>query len=193
MELSELMKGRRSIFRFKDTEVPVELVKELLDTARWAPNHGLTQPWRFLIVHGEGRERIARLNPPKKGKSEKDPALQQEAADKFFQKMMAVPMFVIVVLQENPNISIRDEDYAAASCVIQNFCLLAWEKGIGSKWSTYAFIHDAAYREALGIKPGERVIASLHVGYPEVIPSPQPRAPVEEQMTVISARQSLFD
>lgn len=187
MVLSELIKSRRSIFRFQDTEVSLELVKELLSTACWAPNHGLSQPWRFLIVNGEGRERIARLNPPKKGREEKDPILQQAAADKFYTKMMAVPMFVIVIMQENPNIKIREEDYAATSCVIQNFCLLAWEKGLGTKWATYDFIHDPEYRRSLGISPGEKVVASLHVGYPEVIPSPQPRVPAQDQITVIDA------
>ncbi|SFM05633.1 Nitroreductase [Paenibacillus sp. 1_12] len=185
MNLAQLLKERRSVHRFQSREVPVELVTELLDTAVWVPNHKMTQPWRFVIVRGEGRKRIAEISRNNVGKRERDPEKAKELGQKFYDKFMAVPTFVVVVMKENPAISVREEDYASTSCLIHNFSLLAWEQGIGLVWESYPLLSDNAFREALGIEPGERAIGSLHVGYPEQIPNAQPRIPAAERITVI--------
>lgn len=176
MELSQLIKERRSIQIFEDREVSLDLVKELLDTAVWVPNHRMTQPWRFVIVHGEARKRIAEI----KGKPS-----DASFNDNFYNKMMGVPMYIAVVIKENPVIGIREEDYSSASCIIQNFSLLAWEQGLGTVWKSYGHMHEAAYRNALGIQPGERVVGSVHVGYASQVPSAQPRIPAADLITVI--------
>jgi nitroreductase len=182
MELSQLIKERRSINVFEDREVPLDLVKKLLDTAVWVPNHRMTQPWRFVIVHGEGRKRIAEINS--KGKV-LDTTRAQEASMAFYNKMMAVPMYIAVVMKENPVISIREEDYASASCIIQNFSLLAWEQGIGTVWKSYGFMYELGFREALGILPGEKVVGSVHVGYASQVPSAPSRIPAADLITII--------
>ena len=176
MELTQLIKERRSIQIFEEREVSLELVKELLDTAVWVPNHRMTQPWRFIIVHGEARKRIAEL----KGKPG-DASFNVN----YYNKMMGVPMFIAVVIEENPVVGIREEDYSSASCIIQNLSLLAWEQGLGMIWKSYGHMHEAAYRNALGIQPGERVVGSLHVGYASQVPNAQPRIPATDRITVI--------
>ncbi|NHN29679.1 nitroreductase family protein [Paenibacillus agricola] len=187
MQLTQLLKERRSVHRFQDREVPIELVTELLDTAVWVPNHKMTQPWRFVIVHGEGRKRIAEISRTAVGKRERDPEKSKELGQKFHDKFMAVPMFVVVLMKESPAITVREEDYASTSCLIHNFSLLAWEQGIGLVWESYPLLSDNAFRTALGIQPGERAIGSLHVGYPEQIPAAQPRIPAAELITIIES------
>ncbi|AOZ90980.1 nitroreductase family protein [Paenibacillus crassostreae] len=182
MELSQLIKERRSIHIYEDREVSLDLVKNLLDTAVWVPNHRMTQPWRFVIVHGEGRKRIAEIQS--KGKAQ-DSTKAQEASLAFYNRMMDVPMYIAVVMKENPVISIREEDYASVSCIIQNFSLLSWEQGLGSVWKSYGFMYEAGYREALGIQPGEKVVGSIHVGYASQVPNAQPRTPASDLITVI--------
>ncbi|WP_281282531.1 nitroreductase family protein [Paenibacillus piri] len=65
------------------------------------------------------------------------------------------------------------------------FSLLAWEHGIGMVWESYPLMHEPAFREALGIGPGEKVVGSLHVGYPAAIPAAQPRTAADRLLTVI--------
>lgn len=185
MELSQLIRERRSIHRFEEREVSLDVVKDLLDTAVWVPNHRMTQPWRFIIVHGEGRKRIAELNPKGKGLLKSDPEKAKEAGQNFYNKMMNVPVYVIVVMKENPVIAIREEDYASTSCVIHNFSLLAWDQGIGMIWESYGFMHEAAFREAVGVQPGEKIVGSLHVGYAAQVPNPQNRIPAVDRITII--------
>lgn len=183
MELAQLMKERRSVHQFEDRPVSLELVTELLDAAVWVPNHKLTQPWRFVVVHGEGRRKLADV--ARAGAEKRDPANAQELGQKFYNRFMSVPMFVAVVMNENTHPVVWEEDYAATSCIIHNFSLLAWEQGLGLVWETYPLLHNPEFRAALGVGPGEKIIGSLHLGYPAKIPPAQPRVPAAERLTVI--------
>ncbi|OPH48647.1 nitroreductase [Paenibacillus ferrarius] len=185
MELTKLIKERRSVHQFEDKPVSVELISELLDTAVWVPNHRMTQPWRFVIIQGEGRCKLADIVREFRAAKESDPAKAQEIGQKLYDKFMSVPMFLAVVLQVNDNPAIAEEDYASASCLIHNFGLLAWEQGIGMVWETYPLLQLASFREAFGVKSDERIIGSLHVGYPGKVPSPQQRIPASERLTVM--------
>ncbi|MCI3920084.1 nitroreductase [Paenibacillus sp. TRM 82003] len=185
MSIANTIKERRSVHAFEATPVPLELVTTLLDTAVWAPNHRLTQPWRFVVVHGDGRRKLADVVRDVNEKRERDPDKRKETGQKFYDKFMSVPMFVAVVMKEDPNPVDREEDYAATCCVVHNFGLLAWEHGIGMVWETYGLIHQPSFRQAYGVEPGEKIVASLHVGYPAKVPAAQPRIPAEQRLTVI--------
>ncbi|MBW9219658.1 nitroreductase [Anoxybacillus sp. ST70] len=185
MELSQLLRDRRSVHIFEDRPVSPELVMELLDTAVWAPNHRLTQPWRFILTYGEGRRKIADAVRTMKENKEADPLKRKEIGQKFYDKIMSIPMILTVLMREDPNLVVREEDYAATSCVIHNFSLLAWEKGIGMVWETYGWLHDPIFRKAMGIQPGEKAVGNLHIGYPAKIPPARSRIPAS-QLTTIS-------
>ncbi len=182
MELARMLKDRRSIHLFEDREVSPVLVAELLDTAVWVPNYHMTQPWRFIIACGEGRRRIAEAVRAIKEKGA-GPDKRAEVGRKFFNKIMSIPMIVTVLMKEDPRLVVREEDYASTSCVIHNFSLLAWEQGIGMAWETYEWLCDPVFREAVGIRPGEKAVGNLHVGYPAKIPPAQPRVPAAQRIT----------
>lgn len=185
MELARLIKERRSIHQFEDRPVPIELVQELLDTAVWVPNHKMTQPWRFVIVHGEGRLRLADAARAFAAKREHDAEKSREAGERFYNRFASVPMYIAVVMKEDTHPVVREEDYAAASCIIHNFSLLAWEHGLGLVWETYPLLHVPSFREAYGVGPGEKIVGSLHLGYPAKVPAPPKRIPAAELTTVI--------
>ncbi|SFC87847.1 Nitroreductase [Bacillus sp. OV322] len=185
MELKEIIKDRRSIKVFKEQPVSADLIQELLRTAVWVPNHKMTQPWRFILVQGESKKKLAEASRTFNAAKERDPEKKNEAGQRAYDKLKNVPMFLIVVMKEDPNISMREEDYAATSCLIHNFSLLAWEQGIGMIWETYGMIHSHEFRNAAGVAPGERIVGSLHIGYPEKIPSPRERKPLEELLTIL--------
>ncbi|MFS0784596.1 nitroreductase [Bacillus sp. 1P06AnD] len=187
MELSQLIKDRRSIKRFQNREVSAELITELLDSAVWAPNHHLTQPWRFILFNGEGREVFANAVREWKMAKETNPTKKEEEGEKLYQKLMSNPAFLLVVMEENPILAKREEDFAATSCLIQNFSLLGWEKGLGMTWHTQGWLHEPIVREAIGIKPGERIVANIHMGYAEIVPKAQQRTPAKELLTVFDA------
>ncbi len=185
MELAQLIKERRSVHLFEDRPVSIELVKELLDTAVWVPNHRMTQPWRFVLVHGEGRKRLADAVRTGAESRERDPEKKQEVGERLYNRFMSIPLFVAVVMSENPNPAVREEDYASTCCIIHNFSLLAWEHQIGMVWETYPMLSAPEFRAALGVGPGERIIGNLHVGYSAKVPAAKSRIPAEQLLTII--------
>jgi nitroreductase len=185
MELAQLIKERRTINAYEDRPVSVELVKELLDAARWVPNHKMTQPFRFILTVGDGRKRLAEVSRNAAKKKEKDPDMREQAGEAGYQKLMGSPVLLCVVMKENPNLGIREEDYASASCVIQNLHLLAMEKELGMAWKTPAYILQSDFREAIGVEPGEKIVGLIHLGYPAKISPAKPRKSLDELLTII--------
>ncbi len=185
MDLAHLIRSRRSIGLFTGQSVAIELVRELLETAVYAPNHRLTEPWRFIVLVGEGRDRYAAVRRDMvldlmAGQGETE---RQQAADGTYRKFADVPLYLFVVMRRQANAELDVEDYAACCCVIENFLLLAWERGLGTNWKT--FKHDPRLRELIGLQDDERVVGVVHVGYPAETARPGQRKPAAERLTIV--------
>lgn len=129
--------------RFEQKEVEPELILKLLETAVWAPNDGLREPWRFLFVEGEkGREAMP---------------LHREA-----------PAHLVVIADAVGDMHKQEEDLAAVFCLIQNMRLLGLEQNIGMLICMDDWIHDSSLRQRLGIRDHERIAAILDIGYAEI-------------------------
>ncbi|MRH44212.1 nitroreductase [Aquibacillus halophilus] len=185
MNLSRLIQERRSIQLYEDRAVPVEEVKEMLEAAIWVPNHKMTEPWRFVFVHGETKKRVAEVNR-KIGETGNTLEEKKAGGEKAYKKINDVPLLVMVLMEENPNQKLREEDYAATSCVIQNLSLLAWEQGIGMIWKTGAITIHPEFRSIVGVKPGERVVGMLQMGYPAKVPKARPRVEAANRITELN-------
>ncbi len=171
--IAHLIKDRRTVKRFKKDPVSTELLCELLNVAVWAPNHGLREPWRFMLFIDEGKQVLGE-------------AIVQSAMKKRDPQMyIDIPAHLLVVINEDSRQREWEEDYAAASTLVQNFQLAAWERGLGCVWKTEPFTFTPQFRKAVGVRPGEKLVALLHIGYPDKIPAARPRTQAEDKLTVI--------
>jgi nitroreductase len=186
MMLQEIIKERRSIAKFQNKSVSREVLINLLDTSIWVPNHHLTEPWRFILIEGEGKRKLAEANRKLAEKRISDPEKREKQGQNAYDTIMNVPTIIVVVMREAANPMRREEDYASTCCVIQNFSLLAWERGIGAIWKTYGLMYQPDFREALEIELGEKVVGVLHVGYPDNIPAARHRSSVHDRITIIA-------
>lgn len=183
MDIEVAIRTRRTIFHFKPDPVPTQVLLEALEAGIWAPNHHLSEPWRFTIVGEKTKqqlaERYADLQSAKLPASMSPEQLAERRAG-FVRKFMSKPTVVCVsCLQEGDEVR-RREDYAAVCCAVQNIQLQAWSKGLGMQWTTSPVTTDAAGYELLGVDPAAEYIAGfLYVGYPAEIPSPK-RKPLAE-------------
>ncbi|WP_026677588.1 nitroreductase family protein [Fictibacillus gelatini] len=179
--VADVIKARRSIKRFTNEPVSESLLVELLNTAIWAPNHKLREPWRFIAFKDNGRERLlnAALSTVSSDKKE-------QSREKFQKKIMNAPLHLVIVMHVDPRQKQYDEDFAATSACVQNLMLAAWEKGLGTIWKTPAYINEPVFREQIGVADGEKIIGIIQMGTPEMIPSPQQRTKAEEKLTIIS-------
>ncbi|MEM1502727.1 nitroreductase [Domibacillus sp. 8LH] len=179
--LKNIIRERRSIKKFNGKPVALSDVTAVLEDAVWAPNHGCREPWRFVVAAEEGlqamRETLKECTIPKWNMLPEE-ELRKKAAG------FALPgAFVFVIVPEDPRQKERLEDFSAASALIQNAQLLAWEQGIGTCWKTPAWLDAPKFREALGVKPGERILALLQFGYYDELPQAKERMPVQEKIT----------
>ena len=186
MDLVELIRTRRSIGKFTAAPVSLDLVQELLATAVYAPNHRLTEPWRFVLLAGRAREQYAAIRRDMvlefmKGQGDSE---RQQAAEGTFSKFMNVPVYLLVVMRVHGIAEIDDEDYAACCCLIQNFLLLAWDRGLGTTWKT--FKNDPRMRALAGLAADERVVGVVHIGYSAEEERPGQRKPAGERITLLT-------
>jgi nitroreductase len=155
--------------------VAIEVVNRALTVALAAPNHRMTEPWRFTVVGREAREPLVAISIELKGKKsggKVDPSTANSVRDK-----MVNPAWLIVVSQvRNANPSVAREDYAAVACAIQNLMLSLHADGIGSKWSTGAVVSDPRSYQHLGIdSEREEIVGFVWVGLPAKPPIKVPR------------------
>ena len=181
LSVREAILQRRSIKLFNGQPVEQETLMSILDDAKWAPNHGLRQPWRLVVACGKNlaelHDVLREFGVPKWKE------LTEEELEKQMKKFLLPGAYAFMIVPEDARQKERLEDYAAASTFLQNAQLLAWDLGIGSCWKTPGFLDAPKFREALGVLPGERIISMLQFGYFDEMPKPRQRKSAEEFVT----------
>jgi nitroreductase len=175
MDIFEAISTRRSIKSFSDRQVTENEIRQLLDAAVQAPNHRMTQPWRFYVLGPEARAAYGRALGRRKAKR----VDEEEAAEAVVAKVEAthrdLPAMIAVAMTLDENPEIREEDYAATYMAVQNLGLAAHAMGLGTHVKSGGIMDDPAARAAVGVREGERIVATVNVGEPAEMPPPKPR------------------
>jgi nitroreductase len=183
MHVLDAIRTRRTIYDFEPEPLPADTVARLLDSAIWAPNHRLTQPWRFTLIGPETKTALARAlgDDRLSDEPEADPALRQTIREKAEQKILSRPTIVAVTCLRSEKPSRQTEDLAATAAAIQNIQLAAWADGIGVQWSTGRVNYLPNTPQSLGFDEAtEQIVGLLFMGRPAKTPAPQKRRPVSE-------------
>jgi nitroreductase len=183
MDALEALRTRRSIKQFTSRPVSHEEIERLLDVAVLAPNHRMTQPWRFRVLGPEARRAYGEALGARKAKKVEDPEAARAVAKKVADAEAKLPAMIAVstTLDENPEI--REEDYASAMMVVENLCLAAHATGLGTHIKTGAVMDDPRARAAVGVPQGERIVAIIQLGEPAEVPAAKPRRRAAEVTT----------
>jgi nitroreductase len=183
MNVNEAIRGRRSISRFQPDPVPSDQLARLLEAGIWAPNHHLTEPWRFIVIGPQTRGRLTerygdlRAERVSAEATERRERVRQDSVAKF----LAIPTLVAVATEQVGDAQRQAEDYAATCCAVQNIQLAAWAEGVGMKWSTSEVTRDPLAYSALGLDPQTmRIIGFLYVGFPADVPSRPRQKPLND-------------
>jgi nitroreductase len=177
MLASDAIRARRSIKRFTDRAISREEIETLLAAATLAPNHRLTQPWRFYVLGPEARYGYGLALGERKAKKIENPDAARAMRETVAQEHRALPCMIAVAVVDTDNPEIREEDYAATMMAIQTLALTAVELGLGTHIKTGGVMGDAAARAAAGIRDGERIVAIVNVGEPADVPPAKKREP----------------
>ncbi|HSH76855.1 MAG TPA: nitroreductase [Longimicrobiales bacterium] len=183
MDITEAIHARRSVKEFTDRRITREEIERLLEAAVQAPNHRMTQPWRFYVLGPESRRGYGRALGARKARRVEDEEAAREVLRKVEEKHASLPamLAVSVVLDDNPEI--REEDYAATYMAIENLSLAAHAAGLGTHLKTGAVMDDPSSRDAVGVPEGERIVAIIELGEPASTPDARPRRAASELTT----------
>ena len=168
MELEEAIRTRRTHKAYAPEPVERAVLDELFELAAWAPNHNLTNPWRFRVV-GPAALR----------------ALKEAAGPEAASKLDRAPTLVVAsqVRSEDP---VQDEeDLSASSVAVYIVLLAAHARGLAGYWRTPAVLREPAGRAAVGVPDGERVLGLVHLGHVRQVKPPPERAPSAEYVTYL--------
>jgi nitroreductase len=149
VELEEAIRTRRTHKAYASEPVDHATLTELLELARWAPNHNLTNPWRFRVV---GPETLA--------------ALKVVAGAEAASKLDRAPTLVAVSYVRSDDPVQGEEDLCATACAAYVVLLAAHARGLAGYWRTPGVLRDPAGCVALGLGNGERPIGLLYLGHP---------------------------
>ena len=177
MHVTDAISTRRSIKRFTGRPVTREEMEKVLSAAVAAPNHKLTQPWRFYVLGPDARQAYGMVLGGRKARKIEDPDAARAMRETVAAEHRALPGMLAVAVVDNENPETREEDYAAVMMGIQNLALAAVALGLGTHLKTGAVMSDPAAREACGVKDGERIVAVVNIGEPADVPPAKPREP----------------
>jgi nitroreductase len=175
MEVWEAIRGRRSIRKMKGDPIPEERVLELLEAVKWAPSWANTQCWEVILVgKPEIKESLAQT------------LLSSHPHNPAYETTKKAPWVLVFLgqkgkagyLQGKPATDKGDWLMFDVALAVQNFCLAAWDKGLGTV-IVGAFDAQKA-KEILRVPEDREVVVIVPLGVPEEIPEPRKRKEVRE-------------
>jgi len=169
MDLEYAIRSRRTHKAFDPKPVPAELIDELLELARWAPNHHLTNPWRFRVV---GPLALARL--------------KEAAGPQAGSKLDRAPTLLVASALRSADAVQDQEDLCATACAVYAVLLSAHARGLAGYWRTPGVLRTPQGLEAVGISSDERFVALIHLGWTRQEKDPPLRLPVADIVTHLS-------
>ncbi len=168
MDLDEAIRGRRTHKAYAPEPVDRETLGELFELARWAPNHHLTNPWRFRVL---GPEVLARL---------KESAGPEAAA-----KLDRAPTLVCVSVKLTGDAVQDEEDLCATACAVYAVLLGAHARGLAGYWRTPGVLRTPDGAAAVGMGPDELFVALVHLGHARAEKEPPERLPPADFVTYL--------
>ena len=163
MDVETAIRTRRTHKAYGPEPLGREEILELLELARWAPNHHLTAPWRFRVLGPGALER-----------------LKAAAGPEGAVKLDRAPTLIVVSCALGADPIQNEEDLHATAVASYIVLLSAHARGYAGYWRTPGLLREPVGRRAVGLPDNERTVGLLHLGRPRQEKEPPPRAPVEQ-------------
>jgi nitroreductase len=160
------IRGRRTHKAYRPEPVSREVLMELFELARWAPNHHVTNPWRFRVIGPSARKLLA--------------AEAELASPGSARKLDRAPTLIVATAKLTGDDGQQAEDLLASAVAAYIVLLGAHARGLAGYWRTVSVLDRPAVRAAFGIEDDERTLGLLHLGHPVQDQRVPERAPVRD-------------
>jgi len=166
VDVEKAIRTRRTHKAYGPEPVDPVLLRELLELARWAPNHHLTNPWRFRVLGPRTRAALMEL--------------AEEQTPGAAVKLRRAPTLVAVTALHSGDEAQDREDMLATAVAAYIVLLGAHARGLAAYWRTVPLLEEPDARALLGISDGETALGLLYLGEPVQEQRVPERAPVED-------------
>lgn len=187
--VNEIIRTRRSVkpqLFASGEKIPDGVIRLALENATWAPNHGKTEPWHFVVFTGKAIERLSNFQAE---------LYRTESGDKFmegkYQKLREDYLkasHVIAICHKREFSKIPElEEIEAVACGVQNLALTLHAAGYGGYWTTGGITYYESAKPFLGLNPTDKLLGFFLCGVPVAQPVAAPRKPIQEKMQWLTA------
>ena len=168
VDVRTAIRTRRTHKAYGTEPVSPAVLEELLELARWAPNHHLTEPWRFRVLGPQTLTQLVAAAEPSEGL-----------------KLRRAPTLVVASATQNGDEHENGEDLLATACAVYIVLLAAHARGLASYWRTPELLETPAGRAAVGLPDDEQFVALIHLGEPVTSPPAKERRPAAEYVAFL--------
>jgi nitroreductase len=183
--LNDIIQQRRSVKAglFKPGElIPEEIIRQALINATWAPTHGKTEPWHFIVYTGEAIKGLcdfqSELYKAESGEKFTEAKYQQHKEG----YLKASHVIAICMKRENVSKIPEVEDVCAVACAVQNLALTLHAYGYGGYWTTGGVTYYPSAKNYFGLGEQDKLMGFYLCGVPSAFPATQQRKPIEEKV-----------
>ena len=185
MDVTHAIETRRSVGRVKQDPVERGLIERVLESAVHAPNHRITEPWRFHVFTGKGRGELARARAETARLAAKAEGEHEEMVagrvSRERKKAFRAPVVIAVISVAGHDEIETLENYAACAAAVQNMQLTAHSLGLASIWRTGPVAYHEHMRRFFDLEEDDSIVAYLYLGYPDMGERPRRRSPAAER------------
>ena len=181
-EITDLIRDRRTIYpeQFTSRTVQKDMVENILTNGLWAPTHGKTQPWRFKVYSGDGRQKLRAQIEEIHSRINDEDAFPKRKLEKLVKRFETTSVIVALIMKRTPETRIPEvEEIEAVACAAQNIMLTSTAYGLGAFWSSPGFIYTPEANEAFGLNEEDKLLGLIYLGYPDVEWPKSHRKPLE--------------
>lgn len=183
MSISDSIRNRRSIGKVKQDAIPRESIERILEAGIWAPNHRLTEPWKFFVLEGNGRNKLAEALASVAGNGE----VTEESLSSARKKVERAPLIIAVAVEPVDNGKIIElEEYGAVFAAIQNMLLEIHELGLGAVWRSGEPCYHELMSKAFDLSEKGKMLGFIYIGVPENNDQQSKRTPFAEKTVWIT-------
>lgn len=182
MEVLYAIKSRRSIGKVKDQMIPKDIIEKIIEAGTYAPNRYLTEPWRFFVITGEGRNRLSKVMEEIVLRTGIDMNSEegQRKLNKEKNKPFRAPVIIAVAAKITENSkALSIEELGATYAAIENMLLAAQDLGIASFWKTGNACYSPLMKDFFNLDSKDEVLGLIYLGYADMEREPATRKSVE--------------
>lgn len=169
-DVQSLIRERRSVRpeQFKARKVHRDQIESLIEAGNWAPTHGQTEPWRFLVFTDAALQTLQLKLAEAYRRSSSDSSFLQSKYERIRDRHRHASAAILVYMKRQASGKIPEvEEILAVGCAVQNMSLLATSYGMSLFWSSGSAIYEEQLALELGIKRPDLILGVLYPGYPE--------------------------